>query len=103
MSALAVVERPNGKTYRARKAPCALVIDNPHLGETEILVLRTHDGDRAQELAKAEAQRHGIEWEEPVPGTQSWTRETIRDGDPWFEFDDVHGVPCIVFSPERFE
>jgi hypothetical protein len=100
---LAVVERPNGKVYRARKAPGVFLIDNPHLGETEVMVIRTHDADRATALAATEARRCGIEWEEPVPATISWARESIRDGEPWWEFDDVRGVPCVVFSPGRFE
>lgn len=102
MSGETGVVRPNGKIYRARKAPCAFPIDNPHLGETEVMVIRTHDADLAQGLAVAEARRHGIEWEEPVEATISWARETIRDGEPWWEFDDVRGVPCVVFSPERW-
>jgi hypothetical protein len=99
---LAVVERPNGKAYRARKPACAFVIENDHLGESEVMVIRTHDVDLARALAAAEADRHGIEWAEPVPAARSWAREAIRDGDPWWEYDEIRGVPCIVFSPERW-
>lgn len=91
------VTRPNGKTYRPRMAPRALQVDNTYArsddADSLILVFGTHDIERAYALAA----KH---W----PGTQkdtadrTWVRETIRNGEPFIEYDDVRGAATVRFE-----
>lgn len=91
------VTRPNGKVYRPRKAPRAIQVDNTYARSDEadsfILVIGTHDTERAYALAF----KH---W----PGTQkdtasrTWVRETIRNGDPFIEHDDIRGAATVTFE-----
>lgn len=94
MTALAVVERPNGKIYRARKAPEYRGYRDDHRDEDWVGVIRTHDVDLARQIARPFV-CSGLDLDRPI---LSWWRETIRDGEPWIEGDSVNGVPCVLFQ-----
>lgn len=95
------VTRPNGQIYRPRKPIAVVMIENEHRGETEIIVLRTHDVDVARPIAEREARLQGVDWPDDCVWQLSWARKTIRDGEPWWEYDDARGAACVVFSPDQ--
>lgn len=98
MSEVTVVERPNGKPYRARKAPAVLTIEDYDREDVCVLVLRTHDLDVARRLAADEARRQGYEQEQLGEACRSWYRLGMRDGDPFYEYDTTRGVPVVVYE-----
>lgn len=94
---LVPVTRPDGRIYKPRKRPVAELLDNSDSDwrgpEQLVYVLRTHDIERARSLAERVAV--GYELKAPL---QTWTRLTIRRGEPEFEYDAVRGVPVVIFE-----
>jgi hypothetical protein len=87
------IERPNGKLYRPRKIVAFMV------GEEDegVLVLGTHDRQRAQPLADQMAGHvagHGFVAAEWVTG---WYRDGFECGERRWVSDEVHGRPGVYF------
>lgn len=95
MADLVPVTRPNGNVYRPRKAPSAVEIWNDDEGCVWVYVLRTHDIERAWNLACGWM---GAERDTAEP---AWVRHVMRDGDHWYERDEVRGAPCVIFEVNR--
>lgn len=90
---LAVVRRPNGKVYRARKPPCIRGYDTDGELDHWCAVMRTHDVDYARRVARPFV-TNCIDIANPE---LVWLRESIREGEPWIEHDPIRGVPAVVF------
>lgn len=93
IASLAEVKRPNGKTYRARKPPYIRGYDTDDGLDHWCAVMRTHDETYARYVARPFV-CNGIDIANPE---LTWLRETIRDGEPWIEYDPVRGVPAVIF------
>jgi hypothetical protein len=87
------VLRPNGKLYRPRKGPVAVLVEGLDYDQCWIYVLRTHDEERARELAQQ------METIEPR-GRLCWIREAIRNNDREYVEDTVRGMPVVIFQME---
>jgi len=99
---LAVIERPGGKPYRARKQPEAFYWHGEDSGYDDrygVTVMRTHDIDRATALARRLFDNYvGNADEYPLPDPELvWFRFT-----PWgCETVPAHirgAVPCVYFE-----
>jgi hypothetical protein len=93
---LVPVTRPNGKVYRPRKQPHAEACKDNYYGEPGVIVVGTHDVDRAERLANAVG---GLD--EPAflyPRKREWRRDGMHCGQREWVFDEEHGVPCVVFG-----
>lgn len=90
---LVPVTRPNGRVYRPRRAPRAVVVepDDFHVDE-QVIVLGTHDEERARALAMR------LRPVDPYPHEATWMRKAIRKGDPYYMVDEVRGAPALVFE-----
>jgi hypothetical protein len=91
---LVPVTRPNGKTYRPRKPPRAYECEDQRYGLSGVVVLGTHDIERAARLA------NGL-LDEPVslyPRRREWLRDGMSSGERQWMQDEVHGAPCVVFG-----
>lgn len=90
---LAVLTRPNGKAYRARKAPSVVgPVDCEDDGRTYVMVLRTHDTDLAYPLAEARIPTS------PEHPHLSWERIGMAWGEQKWIRDDERGIPCVIFE-----
>ena len=95
-SELATAIRPDGRVYRAIKPPVARVIEDPD-GEQAIIVLRTHDLDRAHQLALKLASY--VEGEiDSKEAFRTWLSDTFRNGERLYEFDHHRGCPAVWFE-----
>lgn len=98
--ALAVVERPNGKTYRAKKPPSVEEYVD-HEDCTCIVVIRTHDVDLATTLAANEIRSYDLD---PANAYRSWWRLVpfnLHNGhDQSYVDDPERGMPCVVIPYE---
>lgn len=92
------VRRPNGKLYQSRLGVVAHEIDSDGDGiATGVLVLGTHDRERAQALADEVARRvagPGFVAASPETG---WYRDGISHGERRWAFDEVHGRAGVLF------
>jgi hypothetical protein len=95
---LAETIRPDGRTYRPRKRPVAVVLEDADDAYAWIYVLRTHDVDRALDLARMLAQREGLEIDATRPPALIWTRVAIRNWEREYVDDPVRGVPAVTFK-----
>lgn len=100
-----IVIRPNGKIYRARRAPRAEVVDDD--GDGMVIVWGTHDVDVATALAGVEWHREG--WGSVLPGQ---SRQEFCHVVPWdaygmgYDFSIIRtspdrGTPCVTFDHPR--
>lgn len=90
-----IVVRPNGKVYRPRKGlrQRGYVVDDFHASWTPfVAVFGTHDIEKATEYARP-FMYAGLK-----PGKPGWLRDTIRDGEPFFDHDPVRGAACVIFE-----
>jgi hypothetical protein len=92
--------RPNGKPYRARKGIEVAEFGDHSTGCTGIVVLRTHDIERAKTCAASTLAAYELEadvarrdWWRLVPWDSSGEYERSYITDP------VRGIPCVVFEP----
>jgi hypothetical protein len=98
-----VVERPGLKPYRARKPPASQFWDDENSDRYGVVVLRTHDIERATVLAVAEFARSIGEMPEPFPvPTTTWLRLVPWGGDGG-SFENAHpgergAIPCVEFE-----
>ena len=99
------VRRPDGRLYRPRKLPLAMLLSDEDEFVTGVCVLRTHSEGTARELAVEELQRHdnAFPWEltnvrtewghwrpDGAEGRRAWERdETGLTGTPALFFDAV--------------
>lgn len=92
------VRRPNGKLYKPRIGVTVHEIDSDGDGfATGVLVLGTHDQERAQTLADHVAQRvagAGFVAAGPEAG---WYRDSIARGERQWVTDEVRGRAGILF------
>lgn len=94
-----LLTRPNGKPYRPRSE---VRVENYTTTDdmTAVVVIGTHDVDRATELA-----RERWEWDNdpPLPaGVRRWWRLVPWGGHgdgTWID-DEVRGRPVVTFDPE---
>jgi hypothetical protein len=68
-------------------------------GEEFVVVLGTHDVEEAAPYAQATLDNSSLsgcypsqEW------TRGWWRKTIRGGEPYFGWDDIHGAAGVMFE-----
>ena len=89
------VERPNGKTYRARKVVAMPVgLD----GLEGVIVLGTHDIDRAKTLADVVVRQEvGPGYEAVRPG-RVWWSDRMRYGERVWEDDAERGRAGVYFA-----
>ena len=93
MTAPKLIERPNGKPYRARKVVAYVVGDDPE----GVLVLGTHDVDRAQVLAdQMAAYVAGADFVAASPET-GWWRDGMEMGERQWVTDEVRGRAGVLF------
>lgn len=94
---LVPVTRPNGKVYRPRKGPRGIRIDDWDARDDDpnawVYVLGTHDVERAYQLAIKIS--YGVQRD---TAEQCWLRQTMRDGDACFDYDDVRGAASVTFE-----
>lgn len=95
--------RPNGKLYKARKKPVAILVNEDASWPSEIvftLVLRTSaaDYESAREAAVRKATAAGFDY--VSEGLFGWWRESIRNNEPFWEYDTVRGMPGWSFLVE---
>lgn len=98
---LASAVRPNGKVYRPRKPARGVFVEDHYarIGEPDayVYVLGTHDVERAHRLASQIAARERLKADRDS-ARLTWIRQTIRDGDPVFDVDEVRGAAAVVFE-----
>jgi hypothetical protein len=96
---LPVIMRPNGQPYRPRTVIAHHWEIEGHLSESRgVVVLGTHDLDRARALATEAI----VYWFDdrltackPEPG---WYRLALRHGEPTWIHDEVNGRAGIMFT-----
>lgn len=90
------VKRPNGKLYRPRKIR-VVVLDFDYWEDMSCLVLGTHDVEAARELAALEIHRYdpGLH---PGEARLGWWRQSIRNGDPYYDSDPERGAAGVSFD-----
>jgi hypothetical protein len=93
---LPAVTRPNGKLYRPRKIRSEVLYDQDSV-ESEVVVLGTHDVLTATVLATRDVQSIDAGFE-PADPVLSWYRQSIRNGDPFYEYDEIRGAACVLFQ-----
>lgn len=94
----APIIRPNGKTYRPRKAPSVEEFDS-YSGGNGFVVLRTHDIVLATEMVS----RHRGQAVSPDECTLEWWRLvpfSVNGSGHDYNWitDEVRGVPCVVWD-----
>lgn len=94
MSDLEPVTRPNGKVYHPRVLRTEILYDEDAI-ECQILVLGTHDIDRAQVLAEQVRLSDWFCTENPCTG---WWRQTVRNYDRYWEYDETRGAAGVSFD-----
>lgn len=92
--------RPGGKKYNARKPPQALVFQNGWPEDDCILVVRVSREDEAEARKLAEAEMPAHDYTLMARGRFGWWRETVRNSEPYWEYDDVNGMPGWVYNVE---
>lgn len=94
------ISRPAGRPYRARKTPTAQVLVNMDDEPSGVLVLRTHDIDRAARLAE-QLWWQATDCQLPA-GKTCWQRFVPWGGDSGsYEVvapDVRNAVPCVWFG-----
>lgn len=100
METLCVQERPNGKIYRARKPPIVETFTGDWPEDECIMVLRVSEENQglAYRLACEEAVRYG--YEHVNSGHFGWWRSTIRNNEPYWDYDSYSGMPGWYFNVE---
>lgn len=92
----AVVARPNGKTYRARKQPSIRMYTDRDEYDC-VVVLRTHDIQLAVELASNLIGELELN---PTVAYTDWWRDVPWDDSGAYDqawiTDPVRGTPCVV-------
>lgn len=93
---LARVERPNGKVYRARQIPQAIMLDE---GAAGMAVVRTHSVAQARRIAQ-ETDPFNFVTDETPHRLAWWNKHPTGEGegDVAYYDDEVHGVPVVVFG-----
>lgn len=87
------VTRPDGRVYKSRKVIAHVLYDEDEV-PCMVLVLGTHDIERARLPADSLAIFEGFEVGNPYTG---WWRESIRDHRPRWVDDDVRGRAGVMF------
>lgn len=95
---LVPVVRPDGRVYKPRKLPRAQVVQNVDDREPYawVLVLGTHDVDRAHALAARVAAGEGM-YADRATAERTWMRLAMRNGDPVYDRDPVRGAATVTF------
>ncbi len=96
MGELVAVTRPDGRIYKPRKGPRAVLVDNPDDMRSPfgwVFVLGTHDVDRAFELACTLGE--GVE---RSSATLTWMRLAIRNHELFYDYDPVRGAATVSFE-----
>lgn len=90
---MTTIERPNGKLYRSRKVVAQVVGEDPE----GVLVLGTHDPERAQRLADQTATLAvGSGFAAAAPET-GWWRDGMEHGERCWIYDEVNGRAGVMF------
>lgn len=88
------IMRPNGKVYRPRKIRTESW-DNEE--DTGVIVLGTHDVERAHLLA-VEGCRYFFGCQYAINPDVDWFRQGYQYGDPMWFRDDVRGSAGVMFT-----
>lgn len=93
------ITRPNGKIYRPRKL-VAYFCEESACAYPAVVVFGTHDNDVARPLALAEAKYRLEDGPMDLYGTKGWWRDTIRNGERVWEYDEERGRAGINYEIE---
>jgi hypothetical protein len=93
---LPVIVRPNGKVYRPRKL-VAHAFEDDHAGESGVVVLGTHDPERARELALSSA-RYWYGTEYIVDPVTVWWHDAMECGERRWRHDAARGRAGVCFT-----
>jgi hypothetical protein len=100
MEKLCVQERPNGKVYRARKGPTL----HAYFGEWPenecVMILRISEEDESVARKMAEDAKKQYGYEMIGGGWFGWWRDSIRNGEQYWDYDSVNGVPGWYYTVE---
>lgn len=97
MRGLPPVRRPNGKWYWPRKVNGNAVCDeNDNL--VAVLVLGTHDVERARPLAEDCARAWTDDDGTAASPGAGWWRDGMRDSRRWWEYDEIRGRAGVWFE-----
>ncbi len=84
--------RPNGKPYRPRKGMKLAGFKDDNDGSW-VLVLRTHDVDKARRYAESRGMRH-LDFVR-----RCWAKKVMRYGAPYWATDaDYNGAAAVLFE-----
>lgn len=87
------VVRPNGKVYQPVKLPVARGVEDHH-GDLHIYVLRTHQVERAYQLATS----MGLGDVDRESAECTWIRDTYWNGERVYDTDPVRGCAAVTFE-----
>lgn len=91
------VTRPNGKVYQPLKVNGHAVADE-HDDVIAVLVLGTHDIERARPLAEACVRLWAGGGYEAVCPSTGWWRDGMQYGQRWWMDDEVRGRAGVRFE-----
>jgi len=91
---LAAIERPNGKLYRPRRVVAYACGEDAE----SVLVVGTHDYDRAQVLANEIAEHIAGSGYVAVDWSTGWYRDGFECGERRWVHDDVRGRAGVFFQ-----
>lgn len=100
MEKLCVQERPNGKIYRARKPPELHAFNGGWPEDTCVMVLRIDQESEAEARKMVEDAKEYYGYELIGPSWFGWWRDSIRDGEQYWDYDSYRGVPGWYFTVE---
>ncbi len=90
------ITRPNGKPYRPRKVVTEGIVDDDGV-ECGVVVLGTHDIDRAQVLANEYVARHVDSCDVAAGPEPGWYRLGVSSGTFRWVSDEEHGRAGVLF------
>jgi hypothetical protein len=96
-TALTPIQRPNGKIYRSRAVTANAVVDEDQI-LSGVIVLGTHDRERAQPLADRYARwQLGSGYAAASPRT-GWYRDAFEGGERRWITDEERGRAGVYFA-----
>lgn len=98
--ALPAIVRPNGRIYRPRKL-VTYAYEDDHAGENGVVVLGTHDSERARDLALSSA-RYWYGAECVIDPVTVWWRDGMESGERCWQHDPVRGRAGVCFTASDY-
>jgi hypothetical protein len=91
------ITRPNGKIYQPRLIR-AYVTYTGYPEDDGVIVLGTHDPDEALPYAQRALDYSPLSGCYPAKCSNGWWRSTIRNHEPFWEWDEVRGAAGVCFE-----